>query len=239
MRFVQAQFSLKYEPQIKIRRSVNKIEDFLEKYYGTPQTVPIPDEFAAEAPRIILDSKNGHSQISFSQISVDFTAKFDGEFAEDFGKTKEYVLNRLKILKELLENININQYYFCGITYNVHLDLKGERPIDYIKQCIGGEILKEQNLYEASQRIALVENDSFFVNQQIGTFREYQGKGNSIPNLVDFATSRLVAEGVNVTLDINNRYAYLCEGRARELSEFEEVVSEVYNKLEHNLEKWR
>ncbi len=29
MKFVQAQFSLKYEPQLKIRRSANDIEDFL------------------------------------------------------------------------------------------------------------------------------------------------------------------------------------------------------------------
>ena len=52
MKFVQAQFSLKYEPQIKIRRSVNDIEDFLQEHYGTPQTMPLPDEFAPEAPRI-------------------------------------------------------------------------------------------------------------------------------------------------------------------------------------------
>lgn len=52
MKFVQAQFSLKYEPQIQIRRSANMIEDFLAEHYGPPQTMPIPDDFAAEAPRI-------------------------------------------------------------------------------------------------------------------------------------------------------------------------------------------
>ena len=34
MRFVQAQFSLKYEPQIKIRRYVNDIEDFLQEHWN-------------------------------------------------------------------------------------------------------------------------------------------------------------------------------------------------------------
>ncbi len=58
MEYVQAQFSLKFEPQIRIRRYANQIEDFLQQYYGTPQTMPIPDEFAAEAPRIIINSKN-------------------------------------------------------------------------------------------------------------------------------------------------------------------------------------
>lgn len=53
MKFVQAQFSLKYDLHPKIRRSVNDIEDFLQQHYGAPQTMPLPDEFAPEAPRII------------------------------------------------------------------------------------------------------------------------------------------------------------------------------------------
>ena len=117
MEFVQAQFSLKYQPQIKIRRSVNEIEDYLQEHYGTPQTVPIPDDFAAEAPRIILNSHNGHSQISFSQISVDFTVSFDGDYRTDFGLTQEYILERIGILKDLLEKIGICDFYFAGITY--------------------------------------------------------------------------------------------------------------------------
>ena len=40
MKFVQAQFSLKYEPRWKIRRDANHIEDLLQEYYGTPQIMP-------------------------------------------------------------------------------------------------------------------------------------------------------------------------------------------------------
>ena len=58
MKFVQAQFSLKYEPQLKIRRSANQIEDLLQEYYGAPQVIPIPDDIAAEAPRIVLSAHN-------------------------------------------------------------------------------------------------------------------------------------------------------------------------------------
>ena len=134
MKFVQAQFSLKYEPQLKIRRSANDIEDFLQQHYGTPQTMPLPDEFAPEAPRIILYSKNGHSQISFSQISVDFIVNFDNEFMNDFSKTREYIQERITLIIELLKKININEYLFCGVTYNARLDIGEQRPIDYIKK---------------------------------------------------------------------------------------------------------
>jgi len=80
MKFIQAQFSLKYEPQLKIRRFANDIEDCLQQYYGIPQTNTLPDEYDLETPRVMISSKNGHSQISFSPISVDFIANFDNEF---------------------------------------------------------------------------------------------------------------------------------------------------------------
>ena len=184
MKFIQAQFSLKYEPQIKIRRSVNDIEDFLQQHYGTPQTMPLPDEFAPEAPRIVLYSKNGHSQISFSQISVDFIVNFDDVYLNDFIKTKEYIQERITLIIELLKKININEYLFCGITYNSHLDIGNQKPIEYIRKFLREDIL-QNNLYEASQNIACVIDERFFINQQIGTYKEFQGKPGVVPNLFE------------------------------------------------------
>lgn len=239
MKFVQAQFSLKYEPQIRIRRSVNDIEDFLQEHYGAPQTVPMPDDFAAEAPRIILTSKNGHSQISFSQISVDFTVHFDGEFSNDFELTKDYILERIGILKNLLQNIGIDQYYFCGISYNMYLDTKGKTPIEYMKEYLTDTMSAGSNIYEISQRTALVEEDKFFVNQQVGTYKEFQGKQGSIPNLLDFKNSVLISEGVNLVLDVNNRYEYLCDGAGRPIETFQSVVTKSFELIEKCLNQWR
>lgn len=238
MEYVQALFSLKFEPQIRIRRNANQIEDFLEEYYGTPQTMPIPDDFAAEAPRIILNSKNGHSQISFSQISVDLTVNFDGEYRTDFGLAKEYMLQRLNILKDLLKEIDITTFYFAGISYNVHLNTRGKTPTEYMAGLLNEEI-SGTDLYEASKRIAMVEDKTFFVNEQIGTFKEYQSKGTSIPDLLDFKNNKLVSEGVNLVLDVNNRYEYLLNGTSKPLDDYETVITKVYEIIERNLAKWR
>lgn len=238
MEYVQALFSLKFEPQIRIRRNANQIEDFLEEYYGTPQTMPIPDDFAAEAPRIILNSKNGHSQISFSQISVDLTVNFDGEYRTDFGLAKEYMLQRLNILKDLLKEIDITTFYFAGISYNVHLNTRGKTPTEYMAGLLNEEI-SGTDLYEASKRIAMVEDKTFFVNEQIGTFKEYQSKGTSIPDLLDFKNNKLVSEGVNLVLDVNNRYEYLLNGTSKPLDDYETVITKVYEIIERDLAKWR
>lgn len=234
MQFVQAQFSLKYEPFFKIRRYVNEIEDILEPLYTPPQTMPIPDDFAAEAPRMILNSKNGHSQISFSQIAVDFIVNFDGEYSDKFDLTQRYLDERIRMLIDLLDQIGRKNYYYFGMTYNVRLDIQNEIPTEYLKKRLGIKINRE-TAYEISQRIASVEDDRFFVNKQISTFREYQGKGENIPNLMDFSNSILVDEGVIVTLDINNRYAYLKTGKSVSMKHFFSDMKIIAEKLKSNI----
>lgn len=236
MKFVQAQFSLKYEPQPKIRRYANDIEDFLQQYYGIPQTMPLPDEFAPEAPRIILYSKKGHSQISFSQISIDFIVNFDNEFLDDFSKTQGYIHERVILLIELLKKINISEYLFCGITYNIRLDIGKQKPIDYIKSYLGGDMLYD-NLYEASQNVACVNDDKFFVNQQIGTYKEFQGRSSVVPNLFEIENGSIVSEGISLVLDINNRYQYIYQNKKSLINDCLAEVDAIFVLLIENINR--
>lgn len=237
MKFIQAQFSLKYEPQIKIRRSANDIEDFLQPQYGTPQMLPLPDEFAPEAPRIILYSKNGHSQISISQISIDFIVNFDNEFLNDFKKTQEYIQERITLLIELLKRININEYLFCGITYNARLDIGTQKPIDYIRRFLGGDI-PQNGLYEASQNIVCVEDDKFFINQQIGTYKEFQGRPGVVPNLFEIGNGTVISEGISLVLDINNRYQYVYKNKKNSIKDCSKDVDSIFTLLIDNISRW-
>ena len=122
---------------------------------------------------------------------------------------------------------------------NEHLNTKEKTPVEYMKDLLGDKFTKGQNIYEASQRTAVIEDDCYFVNQQIGTYKEYQGKGNSIPNLLDFKNSKLVSEGVNLVLDVNNRYEYLYSGLSKEFTSFDDIVKKIYEIIESNLSKWR
>lgn len=232
MKFLQAQFSLKFEPQVKIRRSVNIIEDKLQTYYGVPQVVPIPDEIAAEAPRIILTSHNGHSQISFSQISADLHVNFDGEFWEKYESTKAYIYERVQLLKKVLEEIGINEYNYFGITYIMQIDIGKLTPIDYVKNKMQGIFDLSDNLYEFNQRMALVEEEHFFVNRQLSTFKQFQSVSN-IPNLLDFKNSKIIAEGVSLSLDVNNRFSYMKNGNAP-MSKFDLELDKIFALIEKN-----
>lgn len=237
MKFVQAQFSLKYDPLIKIRRAANDIEDFLQQHYGTPQMMPLPDEFAPEAPRIVLYSKNGHSQISFSQISVDFIVNFDNEFLNDFKKTQKYIQDRVSLIIELLKKININEYLFCGITYNTRLYIESQRPIDYIRQLLRIDIPPD-DLYEVSQNIACIKDEKFFINQQIGTYKEFQGKPGVVPNLFEIDNGTVISEGVSLVLDINNRYQYVYKNKKNSINDCSTDVDTIFKLLINNISRW-
>lgn len=238
MKFVQAQFSLKYEPQIRIRRSANLIEDCLQDYYNAPQVLPVPDDIAPEAPRIVLASKNGHSSINFSQLSVDFISNFDGEYLENYEKTKTYIKERIEWLKQLLNQIGITDYYFWGITYNIHLDIGDSNPLDYIRKLLGDSVLATAKLYEVMQRITSVEADRYFVNRQISTFKEYQSKGITNPTLLDFSNSKLISEGVNLSLDVNNRYAFLRSGKVSVMDNFDDELNKIFKLIEKNFSEF-
>lgn len=237
MKFIQAQFSLKYELQPKIRRAVNDIEDFLQKYYGTPQTMPMPDEFAPEAPRIILYSKNGHSQIVFSQISVDFIVNFDNEYVDDLKKTQKYIRERIELIIELLKKININEYLFCGVSYNSHLDIGDKCPIDYLKSFLREDI-PQDDLYEISQNIAYVKDDKFFINQQIGTYKEFQGEQVAGSNFFEFSNSNVISEGVSLALDINNRYQYVYKNKKNSIDICAKDVDTIFTLLGDSFSRW-
>ena len=196
---------------------------FLEEYYEPPQTIPVPDNFAAEAPRISLTSKNGHSQINFSQISMDLAVHFDGEFLSEFNLTKAYIIERLELLKSLLEKIGISDFYFCGLSYNIQMDTIGKHPIEYMKQYLGSSV--KGDIYEASQRIAQIRDERFFVNQQIGTYREYLGANGAIQDLMVFSNSKLLSEGVSLNLDVNNRYEYMSIGKKKAIGCFSDIIA--------------
>lgn len=238
MKLVQAQFSLKFEPLVQIRRNANEIEDFLKELYGVPQTFPIPDNFAADAARILLHSKGGHSQISFSQISVDFIVNFDDDFTTNFNLTKNYLIERLNIIKNLLNRIGINTFCYAGISYDVKLDTDSLSPVDYMKKKLQEDDEKLNELYEMSRRVSHVKNNKYFVNESIGSYRQYQGSSVT-PLLMNIGNSEMVDEGVNLSLDVNSRYEYLTTGNVSKLDEYDSIINDLYSITEKELDKWK
>ena len=155
---------------------------------------------------------------------------------EHYEHTKSYIQKRVQLLKQVLLNIGIDEYYFFGLTYNIHLDIGRDNPLKYINKLLGDSFTDRSNLYEVMQRITSVEEDKFFINQQISTFKEFQNNGINVPTLMSFLNSKLIQEGVSVSLDVNNRYAFLNNGTNTSMSEFDCELNKIFDLIERTLQ---
>ena len=137
----------------------------------------------------------------------------------------------------MLRKININEYLFCGITYNTHLDILEQKPTEYIRKFLGGNILQD-DLYEASQSMAYVKNDKFFINHQIGTYKEFQGRLGIVPSLFEADNAEVISEGVALALDINNRYQYIYKNKKNSINDCSNDLDNIFELLCDNINRW-
>ena len=161
-----------------------------------------------------------------------------GWVADNYENAKHYIGRRIQLLRKVLSDMRVNEYYYFGLTYTIHIDNVAQSPIEQIRTLLGGNLIQKGNLYEVMQRVATLEDNKFFVNQQISTFKEYQSNGVNNPNLLDFSNSKLVAEGVSVSLDVNNRYAFLNKGSNTKMQEFDDDFLKIIDLIEKNMKKF-
>ena len=228
-----------YDSAIQLDSNLNNIVSILKNEIMDliDDTILSIDEFAPEAPRIVLSSKNGHSRISISQISLDFTVNFDGEFLNSFELTRDYIIKRVELIVKLLGSINIEEYLFCGISYNMRMDIGECSPLEYIGRFLCSEF-SDEHLYEASQNIAKVKDEKFFINQQIGTYKEVRGKTRAVANVLDVLEEKPISEGVSLVLDINNRYQYTYKGIMSPMSECKKEVEGLFGLMCGCIQEW-
>ena len=82
-----------------IRRRINDFEDRVSGPYGRPQTLPAPDEFDPQFPRVIFQSVGGHSQLVASQVSIALNVNYDGEWTRDSSKRLAYLQGRAPLVE--------------------------------------------------------------------------------------------------------------------------------------------
>ena len=223
--------SLKFPYKEKIRRLSNDIEDLFSSLYNQPTVLPVPDEIEPMIPRITLNSKNGHSSINFSQVSIDFVVNFDDNYRYDYNMCEAYIKERMSLIHEFLKKSEIESIYYIGLTTQIR----------YVEESVQDEIalLKEsyltgfdtENLYDYNQKITLLDNDEYFNNITIGNYRDYAGEiiNSHIAAIVSFEKAKVHQKGIFVILDINNRYKYTIKGQSTPTESLDSVFEKIYS----------
>lgn len=223
--------SLKFPYKDRIKRLANEVEDIFSNLYLQPTVLPVPDEIEPMIPRITLNSKNGHSTISISQIGIDFVVNFDDEYRYDYNKCEEYIKERMNLVHMFLKNAEIGIIYYVGLTTQIrYLNESSEDEIQLLKETY----LKNfdiDNLYDYNQKITLLEKDEYYHNITVGNYRDYTGEiiNGHIPAIVSFEKAKVNQKGLFVILDINNRHKYANNGKSTSTKLLDKVFEELYS----------
>lgn len=231
------QLSLKFPRNEKIRRMINEASDVFGELYNPPLALPIPDYIDPVFPRITLDAINGHSQIIFSQVSVDLNVNFDDEFSDDYTRCEIYIKDRITLLINFLNLSDIESICYMGITTKLKYQIEDEADsLVLLKKAVSSNLNDFENLYDYNQKVTILEEEEYFHNITVGKYDDFIGDiaNEEIQPLKSFSNAKIVSKGISVVLDINDRYGYLFKGIIYDL----EKATKKFEYILNSNQKW-
>lgn len=216
-RYIQNNISLIFSRQARIRRYANAFEDRLQGKYVPPQILPIPDDFEPNAPRIILTSEHGFSQIVITQVSISLSVSYTPDWQLDISKGQVYLLERVPILFDLLETLrgveivkpseDVKPFY-CGLTTLAHLPSMTDQTT--VLKHVNALFLKDQYdqyTHDLQLKITRVIDEHFFSNITVTNYRSW--KGDEVQEEPRRLPKQNTSEGgIQVIGDFNDRYKF-------------------------------
>lgn len=242
-KYLKNSLTLTFPRQMNIRRKANEFEDKLkskaEVHYGQPQVIPIPDDLDSEVPRLIFNSTHGYSQIIISQISLVLNVVYSPDWQIDISKGRQYLLDRITILFELLDLLDGVKPYFSGLGTRVNLPLiqKNDKLVLEHLSKLYFKDLDVLNIYDIQFKTAVMVSDKFFSNV---TIQNYRAKKFDEPQqgMLRFPGKELVEAGVQIIGDFNDRYTFNEKENYYSTTEIcMEVINQGFQKIEDVIKK--
>jgi hypothetical protein len=214
-KYLQNSFIIVFSRKTSIRKNVFDFEAKLEEWYKQPQVISVPDEISPDTPRMIFTSKHGHSEIHISQLNFVLNVNYSLDWQFDIYKSKEYILNEVSILYELLNFLGEESAYFCGFTTVVNIPTQ-KRNNELLAPHIYNLFCKEatpsnSDIYEFQLRTSKVIEKEFFSNINIQNYRTWNFDGlveGGVEGIAKMSNKCIVESGIQIVVDFNNRYAF-------------------------------
>jgi hypothetical protein len=207
-KFVQNGFSVIFPRQPSIRRLANSFEDKLKGLYVQPQIISVPDELDPEVPRMVFGSKHGYSQIIVSQISISLSIAYSPDWQLDISKGKQYLLDRVSTVFDLLALLDQVRPCFSGLTTRANLTsiATDKETIAQLSGTFLGQMPFE-NVDEVQIMIARTVDARFYSNVSVQNYRTWRLEGPK-QGIVRMSRQKTVERGIQVLGDFNDRHAF-------------------------------
>jgi len=206
-KYIQNSFNIFFSRQPEIRRRANEFEDKLKGLYFQPHIVPVPDDLDPEVPRMLFGSEHGFSQIVVSQVTLVLNVIYSPDWQIDISKGRQYLFERVPILFELLDILEGEKPYFCGLSTRVHLSRKSDDKeiIEHLEKLLLKNSMN--SIYDFQLKIANVLSKRFFSNITLQNYRSWKLEGPR-QEITRLSQNDASDRGIEISGDFNDRYAF-------------------------------
>ena len=231
----QTNLNLVYPRIMEYRKKFTNSEDILQQYFMPSTILPIPEQVQDEVPRIIAQTKNGHSMLNIALSVSSFITNYNGEFVSDWNKCKEYLVQRCSDIYKIIDNMTENNNTFAGLITNVEIDGLDGTGLEILKKSLFGEETKKMGeLYDLSCKLTYVYKKHYYINITLQNLREF--------SVQQYNNGRTCIAGerkhtVSASIDINDRYAANNDVNYKSKKEaFDEILQITSNIIDNKLE---
>ena len=236
----QTNLNLVYPRIMEYRKKFANSEDILQQYFMPSTILPIPEQVQDEVPRIIAQTKNGHSVLNIALSISSFITNYNGEFLSDWNKCKEYLAQRCSDIYQIIESMTENNNTFVGLITNVEIDDLDGTGLEILKKSLFGEDTEKMGkLYDLSCKFTYVYKRRYYINITLQNLREF--------SVQQYSNGRTCITGerkhtISASIDINDRYAANndmdYESKKEAFDEILQITSNIIdNKLEYLVRK--
>lgn len=199
-----------------IRRAVNDIEDLVkaasEHGFVQPQIVPVPDEFGPEMPRLIFESRGGHTQLLVSQLGVTFNAQYSEDWARDPQRCLVFMAAKVDLLFEIARAgwRTTRGPSFSAIATTIRVPtVSRAASVEMLRQLFSDVAGLGDAAGEVSCRWSRSREERFFDNVAAQTFITVDESLVQFKNGLPMITDAVISDcGVEIAGDFNDRLAF-------------------------------
>lgn len=181
-------------------------EDILKKEFNEATVLPIPDDAPVEIPRIILKSKEEHSQLNISPFTASMQTVYTDEYKSNWSSCVSYLDTKIDNLFEFTDVLTNKNYHYVGLVTNILWDQVAENGTEVLVDNLLN-IKSEKKPHDVNIKYTYVEKEEYFVNITIQNARVYKD-GTHADISGSFSKENLEANTIGITIDINDRYQF-------------------------------
>lgn len=204
MKIKSCSFNIFFPVELEMRKHLFEFEKSLKGFITPFNLLPIPDGAPPEFPRITSTSEHGHTQLNITLQNLQMITKFDENFEESPDKCFEYIDSKINpIISGISSIIGKDKMLFSGITSEVEFSGNDNCGAKLAEKFMNLDT--QMNILDINSRVTFEYEGKYYINVSIENTRTYTGIKRD--NL-SMAGLTQIGEGIQVSLDINDRLAF-------------------------------